>query len=57
MMRGELRDYRKKLSERERERERHTDRQRQRGGWGNLKKEQQDIGKKEISKIRNERNT
>lgn len=51
MMRRELR-LRKKMS---RKRERETDGQR--GGWGNLKKVQQDIGKKEINKIRNERNT
>lgn len=41
-----------------RERKREVDRQREReGGWGNLKKEQQDIGKKEVNRIRNERNT
>lgn len=42
---------------RERKREVDRQRERERGGWGNLKKEQQDIGKKEVNRIRNERNT
>lgn len=40
-----------------RERKREVDREREREGWGNLKKEQQDIGKQEVNRIRNERNT
>lgn len=42
---------------RERKREVDRQREREREGWGNLKKEQQDIGKKEVNRIRNERNT